>query len=572
MTNPGLFPLTGSVCAVLSLLVAAPRPAPTPAPRAASTPAAMLPAVAADLSQRLARWKPVAMPFERRDLSSRERQMIEKLIDACRDLENIYWRQSDPDDIALYNSLAGAAGEREKQLRRLLWINGGRWDLLDENRPFLGTEPMPPGRALYPKGLTRGDIEAYVRSHPAEKSGIYNDRTVVRRNGERLDAVPYRIAFREWLEPAAGKLNEAAELSDEKPFANFLRLRAKALLTDDYYESDVAWVELVNPKFDLIYAPYETYLDSLLGVKASYGAAVMVRNEAESRKLAVFQKYVPEIQEALPVAPEDRPSKRGHAAPMEVMDTPFRAGDLRHGYQAVADNLPNDPRIHQKVGSKRIFFKNYMEARVQYVIVPVARRLLREDQAAKTSAEGYLIGTLMHEISHGLGPAYARIGGKQTDIREAIGPAYSGLEEAKADVTGMFGLAWLVERGALPKARLPEFYASYVAGIFRTVRFGTGEAHGRAEMMEFNYLIEQGAIARDPASGRYALDEAKLPSALAKLTKELLAMEATGDRARTEAWFKKYEKMPPELASALEKMRDIPVDIDPQIPFPEGVR
>lgn len=572
MTNSELFPLRGSMCAVLSLLVAASRPAPTPAPRAASTPAAMLPAVATDLSQRLARWKPVAMPFERRDLSSRERQMIEKLIDACRDLENIYWRQSDPDDIALYNSLAGAAGEREKQVRRLLWINGGRWDLLDENRPFLGTEPMPPGRALYPKGLTRADIEAYVRSRPAEKSGIYNDRTVVRRNGERLDAVPYRIAFREWLEPAARKLNEAAELSDERPFANFLRLRAKALLTDDYYESDVAWVELVNPKFDLIYAPYETYLDSLLGVKASYGAAVMVRNEAESRKLAVFQKYVPEIQEALPLAPEDRPSKRGHAAPMEVMDTPFRAGDLRHGYQAVADNLPNDPRIHQKVGSKRIFFKNYMEARVQYVIVPVARRLLREDQAAKTSAEGYLIGTLMHEISHGLGPAYARIGGKQIDIREAIGPAYSGLEEAKADVTGMFGLAWLVERGALPKARLPEFYASYVAGIFRTVRFGTGEAHGRAEMMEFNYLIEQGAIARDPASGRYALDEAKLPSALATLTKELLAMEATGDRARTEAWFKKYEKMPPELASALEKMRDIPVDIDPQIPFPEGVR
>ena len=232
-------------------------------------------------------------------------------------------------------------------------------------------------------------------------------------------------------------------------------------------------------------------------MKTSYGAAVMIRNEAESRKLAVFQKYVPDIQDALPLA-EDRPSKRGRRAPMEVMDTPFRAGDLRHGYQAVADNLPNDPRVHEQKGSKRIFFKNFMDARVNEVIVPVARRLLREDQAAKVTGEGYLVGTLMHEISHGLGPAFARSGGKKRDIREAIGPAFSALEEAKADAGGLFGLDWLIRHGALPKARAEEYYASHVAGIFRTVRFGTGEAHARAEMMEFNYLSEQGAIARDP--------------------------------------------------------------------------
>ncbi|HTQ78774.1 MAG TPA: Zn-dependent hydrolase, partial [Thermoanaerobaculia bacterium] len=290
-----------------------------------------------------------------------------------------------------------------------------------------------------------------------------------------------------------------------------------------------------------------------------------------SAKLAVFQKYVPEIQDALPLDPKDRPSKKGHAAPMEVMDTPYRSGDLRHGYQAVADNLPNDPRVHQRKGSKQIFFKNFMDARVNEIILPLAKRLMREDQAKLASAEGYLADVLMHEICHGLGPAFARMGGKEVDIRQAIGPVYSGLEEAKADVTGMFGLAWLVDHKALPRERLPEYYSSYVAGIFRTVRFGTGEAHGKAEMMEFNYLAEQGAIQRDSAAGTYSIDLAKIPAAVAALAKELLTIEATGDRQRAETWFKKYETLPATLRADLEKGRDLPVDVDPKGSFPEGV-
>jgi hypothetical protein len=255
---------------------------------------------------------------------------------------------------------------------------------------------------------------------------------------------------------------------------------------------------------------------------------------------------------------------------MEVMDTPYRSGDLRHGYQAVADNLPNDARIHEKVGSKKIFFKNYMDARVEYVILPIARRLMVAEQASKASADGYLTAVLMHEIAHGIGPAFARRGGEQLSIREAIGPTYSGLEEAKADVTGMFGLKWLVDRGALPRDRLEEYYASHVAGIFRTVRFGTAEAHGRAEMMEFNFLAERKAITRDPA-GRYAIDYARMPDSIAALAKGLLEIEATGDRARAESWFARYDKMPAELRSALDAARDVPIDIDPRIAFPEGV-
>jgi hypothetical protein len=257
---------------------------------------------------------------------------------------------------------------------------------------------------------------------------------------------------------------------------------------------------------------------------------------------------------------------------MEVMEAPFRAADLTHGYQSVADNLPNDPRVHEKKGSKKLFFENFMDARVKYVIVPVAGQMLRPNQAAKVTADGYLLSTIMHEIAHGLGPAFARTPAGKIAIRESIGPTFPGLEEAKADVTGMFGLKWLVDHGVFQKEKLEEFYASYVGGIFRTVRFGVAEAHGQAEMMEFNYLSSRGAIRRD-ASWRYAIDYDKMPDAMADLAKELLEIEATGDRQRAENWFQKYGAMPAELKAILKtKTADIPVDVDPVFSFKRVVK
>ncbi len=515
---------------------------------------------ASDIAARLAKWKTVEMPYDRSGLDVRQRKVVEKLAEASRFIEAAYWQQSDPKGLELYRSTKDAG------LRRLLLINGSRFDLIGDNQPFTGTAPIAPGRNLYPEGLTRPQIEAYVQAHPSEKDAIYSPYTVLRWNGKKLDAIPYHVEYRRFLDPAAGLLREAAAFSDDEDFANFLRLRADALLSDDYYASDLAWVDLHNPKIDTIFAPYETYLDDVLGVKTSFETAVLIRNEAESEKLSLYQKYVSDIQNALPVPAEDRPSKAGHATPLEVMDAPLRIGDLLHGYQAVADNLPNDPRIHAAKGSKKIFFKNFMDARVEYVVLPLAKYLMPEAQAARASAEGYLAATVLHEISHELGPAYARVNGKQTPITEAIGPVYSALEEAKADVVGMFGLQWLMDRGALPKNRAEEYYTSYVAGILRTVRYGTAEAHGRAEMMEFNYLSEQHAIGR--AGNRYVVNYAVIPAALEHLAKELLEIEATGGRARGEAWFNRYDKLPPDLADTLKSASKVPVDIQPIFSFP----
>ena len=527
--------------------------------------------VAPNLMEELAKFKPVEMPFDSAKLTPREKQLVEKLVEACQHLEEIYWLQSDPEGLKLYVSLQGSKTPQDIALTRFLRINGSRFDLISNDAPFVGTEPRPPGRAFYPPDMTREEMEGYVAAHPEQKALLYNPYTVVRSGPSGLVSVPYDVAFRQELDPASRALHDAAALSDDPAFAHFLHMRAEALQTDRYFDSDIAWVSLVNPKFDVILAPYETYLDDLLGIKTSYGAAVLIRNEEESRKLDVFQKYVPEIQNTLPLDPRDRPSKRGLFSPMEVMDAPFRAGDLRHGYQAVADNLPNDPRIHEQKGSKKIFFKNFMDARVNYVILPIAKRLLSANEASLASAEGYLTTTMMHEISHGLGPAYARTPAGQRDIRELIGPTYSALEEAKADIVGLYGLKWLVDHGDLPKEKLNEYYASEVAGIFRTVRFGVAEAHGRAEIMEFNYFSERGAVKRDPASGRYTIDFDHMPDAVAALAKELLEQEATGDRDRAESWFTKYDSISPELTKALAAVSDVPVDIDPISSFPEPV-
>jgi hypothetical protein len=579
-----LLPLAaGAAIAVATLypLAANQHSAAAPQSSATAAPAASAkPYVVPDLAERVAKFKLVHMPFNSAGLSAREKQMVTKLVDASGLLDCIYWRQNDPEGLKLYLSLANSKDPQDELLRRYLKINGSRFDLIDDDKPFVGTQPMPPGRGFYffgtDKDLTRAAIDQIIEKSPEQKAGIYDPHTIVQyditaqdwtNHFYRAKITPYHVAFKEFLEPMAKDLREAAALSDDAAFAKFLRLRADALLTDDYYASDIAWLDLESPKFDVVFAPYEVYDDSLLGVKATYGASVMIRNDVESEKLALYQKYVPDLQEALPLPAADLPSKRGKQSPMEVVDSPYRAGDLLHGYQAVADNLPNDPRIHEEKGSKKMFWKNFMDARVNYIILPLAQRTMRADQAAMASGEGYLADTIMHEISHGLGPAFAHTAQGKVQINEAIGSSYSALEESKADVVGEFCYGWLIDHGVLPKERRNITYASYVAGIFRTVRFGVAEAHGAGEIMQFNYYTEQGAIRRDPANGLYVIDFEKMPAAVASLAKELLEQEATGDRARTDAWFKKYGGMPPELSALLAKTSDIPVDIDPDFDF-----
>jgi len=545
--------------------------------------------VAPDLAERLAKFKPIHIGFDSSGLTDKEKKMVDKLVEAAGLIDCIYWRQSDPDGLKLYLSLANSRDPKDQMLGEYLKINGGRFDLIDDNRPFVGTDSAPPGRGFFlPWGMTKKEFDELtadaVAQDPRAKSEYYSPHTIVLASladhtnfplgnlSVSQGTIPYHTAYREFLVPMARALREASELAEDPAFAHFLQLRAHALLTDNYWDSDIAWLDLKHPKFDIILAPYETYLDGLLGVKTSFGASVMIRNDAESKKVEVFQQYVPQLQESLPLPPADLPSKRGKQSPMEVVDAIYRSGDLLHGYQAVADNLPNDPRIHEQKGSKKIFWKNFMDARVNDIILPIAQRLMPADQAKLVTGDGLLDFVTLHEISHGLGPAYARSASGKTDIREAIGHQYAALEEAKADITGMVCVKWLVEHGAIPRDKLDNIYASFLGETFRTIRFGIAEAHGQGAMMEFSYLAEQGAIRRDSSTGLYEADFDKMPRAMASLAKELLEQEATGDRARAESWFERYAVMPPQLSAALTKQSDIPVDVDPAFDFHPALR
>ena len=516
------------------------------------------------------------MPFNSQGLSAREIRMVQKLVDASGLLDCIYWRQSDPEGLKLYLSLAKSNDPQDELLRRYLKINGSRFDLIDDDKPFVGTQPMPPGRGFFPQDMTKEKFDAYVGAHPQQKTALYSPYTVVRDKPHTADdsdlvAIPYHVAYREFLEPMAQDLRDAASAQRrscirEIPSSPRRRTSHRRLLRKRHRLARSRKSKIrhgLRPLRDLrrFAARRENHLRRL-------GHDSQRRRKRQ--KLALYQKYVPDLQEALPLPAADLPSQRGQHAPMEVVDSPYRAGDLLHGYQAVADNLPNDPRIHEEKGSKKMFWKNFMDARVNYIILPLAQRVMRADQAAMASGEGYMADTIMHEISHGLGPAFARTAQGKVPINEAIGSAYSALEESKADVVGEFCYGWLIDHGAVPKEKRNTTYASYVAGIFRTVRFGIAEAHGQGEMMQFNYYTEQGAIRRDPATGLYEIDFEKMPGAIASLAKELLEQEATGDRARTEAWFKKYGQMPPELSAAASKNHRHPGRPRPRIRLPPG--
>ena len=450
--------------------------------------------VAPDLDQRLARYREIQMPFHSAGLTTSEKELVEKLVDASRYLEEIFWRQSDPEALMLYESLAASKNPQDMKLRRYLWINASRFDLIDDNKPFVGTAPMPPGRGFYPSGLTREKIEQYVKDHPEKKAEIYSGTTVVRWHGDQLQGIPYHIAYRSFLEPAAKDLRDAAKLTTDPDFAKFLHLRADALLSDDYFPSDLAWLDLKNPKFDIIFAPYETYLDDLLGVKTSYGAAVLIRNEDGEQEAG----YVPEVcagHSGCAAAGGRRPAIQ--ARPAEPRWKSWTRLIAPATCATAIRRWPTICRTIRASTSKRAARKS--SSRISWTrasnYVDPADGALRN--AAGTGGEGVRRGLSCcarscMKFRTGWVPRSREPRLARWIFAKPLVRPISGLEEAKADVVGMYGMKWLVDHGALPKDKLEEYYASYVAGIFRTVRFGTGEAHGQAQMMEFNYLSERG--------------------------------------------------------------------------------
>lgn len=531
---------------------------------AATPPLEILP----DVPQRLSQLPRTPIDYDRSLLSPREQQVVGKLIEASKLIDDIYIRQVSEDNPAIRARLVNGAGRSalEREGLDLFDINKGRWDRLKEDAPFISqfgaAGKKPDGAAFYPTDMTKAELESYVAAHPGSKNELEALLTVVRRDGTALVGIPYSAFYRHFLEPAAARLREAAVLSEEPSLRDFLTKRADAFLNDDYFASDLAWMDLKGP-IEVVIGPYEVYEDNLFNYKAAFESFVTVVDRPESEKLAVYAAHLRDMERNLPEPDQYKNPSRGTDSPIRVVQEIYTAGDARRGVQTSAFNLPNDEKVREAKGSKKVLLKNVMNAKFQQSGSPIALRVLDPSQASLLSFDAYFNHTLFHELSHGLGPGFInQPGGQRVEVRIPLKNLFSTIEECKADVVGLWNIFYALDHGLLSGFNEQQLAATYTGLMFRSMRFGINEAHGRGTAVQWNWFREKGFV-NGSSDGHYSADSTRFREAVRSLGNELLTIEATGDYARAEALLDKYGKLTPEISSTIEKLTDIPVDITP---------
>jgi hypothetical protein len=527
--------------------------------------AAVMPNLA-QLRKMGARLAPVTLKYDDSALSPGDRQALAKLLDAARVMNTIFMDQIWSGNRALYEKLQQDGTPLGKERLRYFILNKGPWSDLDGHTAFLPGVPQstPPGGEFYPKDMTAHEFETWVKVLPEEMqrqaTGFF---WVIRRsNDKRLGIVPYSSAYGPELRQAASLLLEAAALTDNASLRKFLTLRAGAFYSNDYYASDLAWMDLDAP-LDVTIGPYETYNDELFGYKAAFEAYITIRDDKEEAQLKAFARRLQEVENNLPIDARYRNPKLGAAAPIRVVDEVLAAGDGAHGVRTAAFNLPNDERVVQEKGSKRVMLRNVQEAKFRTILTPIAARVLPKAALSDLSFEYFFTHILAHELSHGIGPQQIQVAGRTTSPRQELKDLYSAIEEAKADITGLFMLQYLFDHGLAhgPKAE-SQLYTTYLASAFRSMRFGLTEAHGKGMAMQFNYLSDKGAFVAS-ADGTFAVDMAKMKGAVRDLTHDLLTLEAQGDYAAAKKMLTTLAVMRPPLQKAIDRLQDLPTDIDP---------
>jgi len=520
---------------------------------------------AAALARLEAQYAPVDLAVDLTALPEGERKALAKLVEAARIMDALFLRQAWAGNEALLLSLLDDASPLGRARLGFFLRNKGPWDRLDHDRPFLPGVPAKPEAAnFYPAGPTRDEVDRWAKGLPeAERAAATGFFTVVRRAPSGgLAAVPYAVEYQGELAEAARLLREAAALTAAPTLRAFLETRADAFLSNDYYASDVAWMEL-DAAVEPTIGPYEVYEDGWFNAKAAFEAFVCVRDDAESRKLERFGKELQDIEDHLPLDPAFKNPKLGALAPIRVVNEVFAAGDARRGVTTAAYNLPNDERVVAEKGSKRVMLKNVQQAKFDRVLLPIARVALSPADRKRVAFEAFFTHILMHELVHGLGPHQIVVGGRATTVRQELADAYSAMEEAKADVAGLFALQRLVDRGIVGKEMERTLYVTFLASAFRSIRFGLGEAHGRGIALQLNWLLDQGGVVARK-DGTFAVDDGKVKDAVAGLAREILSIQARGDRAAAVALLDRLAVVRPEVKRVLDRLGGVPVDIAPR--------
>jgi hypothetical protein len=510
-----------------------------------------------DVEQRLAKYTPFRLEADLSALTENERKMLPLLIDAAKIMDQLFWRQAYGEPATLIQGAHSAAA------RRFVEINYGPWDRLAGNEPFLdGVGPKPPGANFYPADLTKQEFETAAAESPerAEKlKGLY---TIVRRGESgKLITTPYHEAFAADLATAAGKLREAATLAEDAGLKRYLELRAEALVTDDYQPSDLAWLDMKDNTIDIVIGPIETYEDQLFGYKAAFEAYVLIKDKEWSQRLAKYTALLGELQSNLPVADKYKQENPGSESDLNAYDAIYYAGDCNAGSKTIAINLPNDEEVQLKKGTRRLQLKNSMRAKFDKILVPIGGVLIAEDQRRHISFDAFFSNTMFHEVAHGLGIKNTLTG--NGTVREALRDKSSALEEGKADILGLFMVTWLKERGELGAADLMDNYVTFLAGIFRSTRFGASSAHGNANLLRFNYFEKAGAFSRDAATGAYRVEFEKMREAVDGLSENILRLQGDGDYDAVLKFIHEYGTLGESLQQDLDRVAaaGIPVDV-----------
>jgi hypothetical protein len=535
----------------------------------AAQPPAAADAATTELRKMAARFAPAEIGADVSGLPANERQALGKLVDAARIMDGLFLRQAWDGNVALLErlareSLAPGSADAAARLHYFL-INKGPWSRLDHHKPFVpGVPARPEGANFYPAGATKEEIQKWIDGlPPAEKTAATGFFTTIRRAPDgRLLAVPYSVEYQGELTRAAALLREAAQLTAQPTLKAFLSSRADAFLSNDYYASDVAWMEL-DASIEPTIGPYEVYEDEWFNFKAAFEAFITLRDDAETKKLASFGSELQGLENALPIDPSLRNPKLGELAPIAVVNVVFTAGDANRGVQTAAFNLPNDERVVKAKGTKRVMLKNVQEAKFRMVLEPISKVALPAAQRANVSFDAFFTHILMHELMHGLGPHNISVGGRQSTVRQELKETYSAIEEAKADVSGLWALKQLADQGKVDAAIARTMYTTFLASAFRSIRFGVNEAHGRGIAIQLNYFIDRGAFVAH-ADGTFTVDESRIGEAVTALTRDIMTLQAEGSYQKAKSLIETLGVIRPEVQRVLDRLTDVPVDIEPR--------
>ena len=521
------------------------------------------------LKEKIAQFAPTKITYDHSLLNERQKEVVKRLHKAAQLIDSIFLSQVYSKNFEIKKQLENSKDPVDKLRLEYFNIMFGPFDRLDHNKPFIGNEKKPLGANFYPSDMTKEEFENWLKVHPEDRESFTSEFTVIRRKDGNLVSIPYSIEYKQQLEKISALLNEAADFADNPSLKKYLTLRAKAFLTNDYYESDMAWMDLKDHRIEVVIGPYEVYEDELFNYKASFETFLTIVDPAETQKLKKFASFLTEMEKNLPIPDKHKNFERGSESPIVVVQEIYCAGDAKAGVQTLAFNLPNDERVRKAKGSKKVMLKNIHEAKFDKLLKPIAEIVLDPAQLKYVTFDGFFNHTLMHEMSHGIGPGFITVNGRKTEVKKELKETYSKLEECKADILGMYNNIFMIKQGVFPPSFEKEIWTTFLAGTFRSVRFGVSEAHGGGNAIIYNYLLDNGAYEFDEKTQKVKVNFDKIYNVLKDLANKVLMIQATGDYEGAKKLIAKYGIVTPTMKVLVDKLKSLPVDIKPEFEIDE---